>query len=68
MQIGLFMQIGRADDSWQIHKAHWLSQTIFKRNINKIIQLQSVFNSINVQVTLFLLVKQHYADQSTFFC
>ena len=40
---------------------------MFKRNINKNIQLPSEFNSFNEQETLFLLVKRRYADQSKFF-
>ena len=36
-----------------------------KNIINKTIQLPSTFNSIDAQVTLFLLVKRRNADQST---
>jgi len=58
------MQIGRAHESWQMVT---LPQTIFKKNIDENIQLPSEFNSVNVQVALFLLVTRRYADQSTFF-
>jgi len=51
---------------WVIQKFK-LSQNILKRNINKNIQLQSEFNSVYELVTLFSLVKWHYADQSMVF-